>query len=100
MTRGAIYWHYPHYGNQGGTPGGIIREGDWKLIEFYEDSHVELYNLASDISEQADLAEADPDRAEAMRAKLALWRAQVGAIMPKENPDFVPWRERPCGHHN
>jgi arylsulfatase A-like enzyme len=100
MTRGAIYWHYPHYGNQGGTPGGIVREGDWKLIEFYEDSHVELYNLASDISEQADLAEADPERAEAMRAKLALWRAQVGAIMPKENPDFVPWRARPCGHHN
>ena len=100
MERGAIYWHYPHYGNQGGTPGGIVREGDWKLIEFYEDSHVELYNLVEDIAEQNDLAGTEPARAEALQAKLAAWREEVGAIMPEPNPDFTPWRERPCGHHN
>src|SRR5262249_8424053 len=45
LDRAALYWHYPHYGNQGGPPGGAVRAGDWKLLEFFEDDHVELYNL-------------------------------------------------------
>ncbi len=64
--REAIFWHYPHYGNQGGSPGGAIRLGDWKLIEFFEDNHVELYNLKQDLGEQHDLTARDPRRA--MRA--------------------------------
>ena len=51
-----LYWHYPHYGNQGGEPSAIIRSGDWKLIHYYEDGRDELYNLADDIGEQTDLA--------------------------------------------
>jgi hypothetical protein len=50
-----LYWHYPHYGNQGGEPSSIIMEGDWKLIHYHEDGRDELYHLGNDISEQNDL---------------------------------------------
>ena len=82
LDREAIYWHYPHYHPGGATPYGAVRAGDWKLIEFYEDMHVELYNLASDISEIADMAAAKSDQAAELRAKLHAWRASVGAQMP------------------
>ncbi|HVU88373.1 MAG TPA: sulfatase [Pirellulales bacterium] len=90
LDREALYWHYPHYGNQGGSPGGAIREGDWKLIEFFEDNHVELYNLADDSGEQHDLAAEMQDRAAQLREKLAAWRTSVDAQMPTANPDYVP----------
>jgi arylsulfatase A-like enzyme len=80
--RPPIFWHYPHYGNQGGFPGGAIHEGDWKLIERYETGALELYNLACDLREQTNLAEKDPARVQAMLAKLAAWRNEVGAKMP------------------
>ena len=51
-----LFWHYPHYGNQGGAPGGAVRDGDWKLIEWYEDGRLELYNLEDDLGEQHNLA--------------------------------------------
>lgn len=86
--REALYWHYPHYSNQGGKPGGATRVGDWKLIEFYEDNHTELYNLRQDVSETTDLAAKFPARAQAMRAQLARWRKQVGAQMMTPNPNF------------
>jgi hypothetical protein len=50
--REALYWHYPHYSNQGGPPAGSVRRGDWKLIEFYEDGRLELFNLKDDLSEK------------------------------------------------
>lgn len=84
--RGAIFWHYPHYGNQGGSPGAAIREGDWKLIVHFEARPSELYNLADDPSEQHDLAPAHPDRVEALRSRLATWQASVGARFPTPNP--------------
>ncbi|QDU76423.1 Arylsulfatase [Bremerella volcania] len=87
IDRGAIYWHYPHYGNQGGSPTSAIREGDWKLIEFYEDGHLELYNIAEDIGEQNDLAAKKPDLAEKMHAKLKAWRKETGAKMPTHRKD-------------
>ncbi len=90
LDRDTLYWHYPHYGNQGGSPGGAIREGDWKLIEFFEDNHVELYDLAHDLGEQHDLATEMPDRAAKLREKLAAWRKSVDAQMPTVNPDYVP----------
>jgi arylsulfatase A-like enzyme len=93
LERDAIFWHYPHYGNQGGTSGSSVRIGDWKLIEFFEDSRLELYNLRDDISEERNLAEAEPARAAAMRVRLAEWRTSVGAKIPQPNPDFVPWRD-------
>ncbi|MCL1888871.1 MAG: sulfatase, partial [Kiritimatiellaeota bacterium] len=60
FNRGAVFWHYPHYGNQGGTPGSSVREGDWKLIEFFEDGRLELYNLRDDPSESQNVAAAQP----------------------------------------
>jgi arylsulfatase A-like enzyme len=77
-----IYWHYPHYANQGGPPGGAVRSGDWKLIEWYEDGKVELFNLREDIGETKDLSSQMPERASAMKKMLDDWRKSVGAQMP------------------
>ncbi|MES2694812.1 MAG: sulfatase, partial [Verrucomicrobiota bacterium] len=65
-----FYWHYPHYGGQGGFPGGVVREGDWKLIEWYEDGSLELFNLRTDIGEQKNLAKTESERTKALHAKL------------------------------
>jgi arylsulfatase A-like enzyme len=85
--RGPIFWHYPHYGNQGGSPTTAMRDGDWKLIELLEDGRLELYNLAQDIGEQVNLAGADPLRTVRMKEQLHAWRQSVGAQMPSPNPD-------------
>jgi arylsulfatase A-like enzyme len=84
----ALFWHQPHYMNQGGKPGGVVREGDWKLIEQYEDGSLELYNLAQDPSETTDLAAAEPARVAALRGKLEAWRRSVGAEPIKANANF------------
>lgn len=89
-SRDALYWHYPHYSDQGGTPSGAIREGDWKLIEFYEDNHLELYNLALDPGEQYDFASSYSDKASDLRKKLAAWREEMKAVMPTPNPNYDP----------
>jgi arylsulfatase A-like enzyme len=83
----ALFWHYPHYGNQGGSPGGAVRVGDWKLIEFYEDNRVELYNLAEDVGEKNNLAAKMPEKAAEMRKTLDDWRKSVDAAMPTPNPN-------------
>lgn len=85
-----LFWHYPHYSNQGGVPAGAVRVGDYKLIEFYEDNRIELYNLGRDIGESEDLAKSDPKRAARMRGVLNRWRESVNAAMPKPNPDYNP----------
>jgi arylsulfatase A-like enzyme len=84
-----LFWHYPHYGNQGGVPGGAVRQGHWKLIEFFEDDRVELYNLADDPVEQQDLSASHSQQAGELRKQLHAWRASVGAKMPSPNPDFT-----------
>ena len=84
----ALFWHQPHYMNQGGKPAGVVREGDWKLIEQYEDGSLELYNLAKDPSETTDLAAAEPARVAALRGKLEAWRRSVGAEPIKANANF------------
>ena len=84
----ALFWHQPHYMNQGGKPAGVVREGEWKLIEQYEDGSLELYNLAKDPSESTDLAAAEPNRVAALRGKLEAWRRSVGADPIKANPNF------------
>jgi arylsulfatase A-like enzyme len=83
----ALYWHYPHYGNQGGSPGAAIREGAWKLIEFFEDDHIALYHLERDIGETRDLAAEYPEKAAELRAKLDAWQQEVDAKFPSPNPD-------------
>jgi arylsulfatase A len=88
LQRAALSWHYPHYSNQGGKPGGAIRAGDWKLIEFYEDHRAELYNLRQDVGETHDLAAKFPARVKSMRAQLGRWRKQVNAQMMTPNPGY------------
>lgn len=91
--RGPVYWHYPHYGNQGGGPGGAIRDGDWKLIEWFrpDGAHeTELYNLHDDLSEEHNLAGEEPGLAAELQAKLASWRAEQLARMPTVNAKYDP----------
>ncbi len=86
----ALFWHYPHYGNQGGAPSAAVRRGDWKLIEWLEDDRVELFNLATDLGEQHNLAAKEPTRVAQLRAELAAWQKQVGAKFPAPNPNYDP----------
>jgi len=95
IKRDAIYWHYPHYHPGGATPYGAIRDGDFRLIEFYEDNHAELYNLKDDISETKDLVAVLPDKTAALRQKLHAWRKRVDAQMPASNPNYDPNNSRP-----
>ena len=88
LARKAIYWHYPHYGNQGGRPGSSVRAGDYKLIEFFEDDSVELYNLRDDIGEKKDLSASMPEKVAELRKTLHSWRAKVDAKMMKPNPAY------------
>jgi arylsulfatase A len=90
LGRDAIYWHYPHYHHS--RPAGAIRQGDYKLIEFYEDGRLELYNLKEDISEKENLAKKMSQKATELQRKLAAWRKSVGAKMPTLNPDYDPAR--------
>jgi arylsulfatase A-like enzyme len=85
-----LFWHYPHYGNQGGAPGAAIRRGDWKLIEWFEDRRVELFNLAADLGETTDLSRIEIARADALRAELHAWQKQVEAKLPASNASYDP----------
>jgi len=87
IKRSQLFWHYPHYSNQGGKPSGAIREGDWKLIEWFEDGRLELYNLAVDIGEQDNLTRKYPDKVKDLHEKLVTWRKNTQAIMPDPNPN-------------
>jgi arylsulfatase A len=88
-----LFWHYPHYHPGGATPYTAIRSGDWRLVEFFEDQHVELYNLKEDIGEKTDLAAKEPVKRDELRAKLQAWRKGVGAQLPTANPNFNPARD-------
>ena len=88
LGRPTLFWHYPHYHNMGATPYSAIRDGDWRLVEFYEDGRVELFNLAEDISEERDLAGEMPDKVRELKSKLDAWRDEVGAQTPRLNPNY------------
>jgi len=91
LQRDALFWHYPHYwGGNRVQPFGVVRAGDWKLIEFYEGLRVELYNLKEDLGETRDLATAKPRQVADLRVMLHQWRQSVGAQMPAPNPDYKP----------
>jgi arylsulfatase A-like enzyme len=86
----ALYWHFPHYSNHGAqSPGGAIRYGDWKLIEYFEHGTVRLFNLKEDISEQNDLCTAMPEKVAELKAMLHSWQKSVGARMMPANPSYV-----------
>jgi uncharacterized sulfatase len=95
LERDAIYWHYPHYHHS--TPAGAIRAGRWKLIEFYEDGRLQLYDLQSDIGEKHNLAAKMPQKAAELQRKLSAWRQSVGAKMPTPNLDYDPARANEWG---
>ena len=83
-----LFWHFPNYTNQGGRPAGAVREGDWKLVENYEDESVELFDLAKDPGETTNLAAAEKARADDLQKKLRDWRKRVGAQECVPNPAF------------
>lgn len=94
LEREALYWHYPHYHpGQASGPFSSVRAGDWKLIEFFEDDHVELYNLADDLRETENLAEKESEKAAEMKKMLHNWRKEVNAQLPVANPNYDPNRE-------
>jgi arylsulfatase A-like enzyme len=95
--RPPLFWHYPHYHPGGATPYSAIRDGRLKLIEFYEDNHVELYDLEADPEEKTDLAASRTRDAERLRSRLARWRTEMGAQMPLPNPDYDPARAAQLG---
>ena len=93
LKRDALFWHYPHYQHYqlgGTTPYGAIRAGDFKLIEFFDDMRVELYNLREDIGEQRNLAAEMPAKVDELRVRLRAWRKEVGAQMPSRNLNYDP----------
>jgi arylsulfatase A-like enzyme len=85
-----LYWHFPHYSNQKGTPESAIRQGTWKLIQFYNGNHVELYNLRNDIGERYNLAKAFPQKTGTMLYMLNRWKRKTNAKIPKLNPYYNP----------
>ncbi len=89
-VRETACWDYPHNGNQGGSPCGAIRQGDWKLIHWYGADRVELYNLADDFGEHHDLAQIKPGLRDELLDKLNAWRQKVGAKAPNPNPRYRP----------
>ncbi len=91
----ALFWHYPHYGNQGGAPAAAVRRGPWKLIHWLEDDRTELFNVVDDIGETKDLSEEHAERATALKAELTRWQNEVGALSPIPNPDYNP--DQPSG---
>ncbi len=91
LDREAIYWHFPHYSNHGmQSPGGAVRSGDFKLLEYFENNTVQLFNLREDIGEQNDLSRDEPEKAAQLRTMLHTWRTGVSARMMEPNPDYVP----------
>ena len=91
IERGAIYWHFPHYSNHGmHSPGGAVREGDYKLLEYFENGTLQLFNLKNDIGEQNDLSKIEIKKTEELKEKLHQWREKIGAQMMQSNPDYDP----------
>ncbi|WP_433019008.1 sulfatase [Kribbella sp. CA-294648] len=91
FQRGPIFWHYPHYSNQGGAPGAAVRDGASKLIRYFEDDHLELYHLDRDIEERIDLAAQEVDEVARLKQLLDSWMESVHAQVPKRNPYPSPW---------
>lgn len=85
IKKRCLFWHYPHYGNQGGSPASAVRNGDWKLIHWYEHDRYELFNLKNDISEKNNLLTYESKKAKKLKKELAKWLKKQGALFPTEN---------------
>ena len=88
LERDAIFWHYPHYGNQGGCPAAAIRMGRYKLIRFFHNDNEELYDLERDISEESDLSALIPEIRQELSKRLDRWINEINAIKPTPNPEY------------
>lgn len=88
MPEHPLFWHYPHYGNQGGVPGSAIRLGRYKLIESLEDQSLRLYDLETDFGETRNLAGENPELAAKLLLMLHGWQKDVQAMFPTPNPDW------------
>ena len=82
----SLFWHYPHYGNQGGDPSAIIRKGDWKLIHYFENNKSELYHLGKDMGETTDLFDENPAVGETLKIELLEWLRETNAKIPERDP--------------
>ena len=71
-------------------PGCAVRAGDYKLLEYYENNTVQLFNLREDLGEQNDLSQAEPEKVDELRTMLRTWRKEVSARMPSPNPEYAP----------
>ncbi|MGJ8724045.1 MAG: sulfatase [Roseibacillus sp.] len=89
-----LFWHYPHYGNQGGEPSSILRQGDWKLIQYFEDNRLELYHLPSDIGEQKDVSNENAEIVATMLTTLESLQEETGALIPEKDPRFAPAKKK------
>lgn len=85
-----VFWHYPHYANQGGRPGSAVRLGKMKLIEFAETGRQELFDVDADISENRNIAMDKPEVVKELSARLVAWQKDVNAQVNKPNPDYKP----------
>ena len=100
LTRDGIYWHFPGYLGAGDdtwrtTPAGAIRSGDYKLLEFFEDDRVELYNLRDDVGQKNNLAKSEPEKTAELLGKLRAWRREIKAPMPEKRTDQAPTESKP-----
>lgn len=98
LERKNIYWHYPYYHPAGSKPHGVIREGDYRLVAFYENNKIELYNLKNDIGETKNLATSMPEISASLHKKLLAWLQHVEAKMPTSNPNYDPTMDGKEGH--
>ena len=94
-SRSGLFFHFPHYQSEDG-PQSSVRDGNWKLIYFYEDQHAELFNLENDISERTNLAAKDPARTMAMQTQLESYLREINAQFPTPNPEFDPSSPSPA----
>lgn len=88
-----LFWHYPHYGNQGGEPSSIIRKGAWKLIWYHETGEYELYNLEEDLGETKSVASLYPEKCAELKSELHAWLDRTGAVMPVPDPLYSEEKE-------
>ncbi|MEP1890940.1 MAG: sulfatase [Cyclobacteriaceae bacterium] len=97
-----LFWHYPHYGNQGGEPSSIIRQGKWKLIYYWEDHHFELYDLEKDLGETQDVAESNQELAADLKSQLFEWLESMDTHYAEEDPlwDEAARKQRLQNHKN
>lgn len=92
-NREALYWHYPHYDGERvyySAPCGAVRKGDYKLVEYFDDGKLELYNLKENLGERHDISTVQKEKAQELHQLLRTWHRDVGAVMPTPNPDYLP----------